>query len=77
VSYINGRNGSRLRKEFNSILRAAFFIMIVLIAFSRKYLGVHTPQDVVIGVLAGMLVMWGTLKLMTWLEAHPEKKTAK
>ena len=45
--------GGAIRKEFNRLLRTAFFIMVVLIAFSRNYLGVHTPQDVIVGVLDG------------------------
>ena len=65
--------GGVIRKEFNKIIRAAFGILVILIAFSRNYLGVHTPQDVLVGMLAGLLVMWGIIKLLKWLETHPEK----
>ncbi len=65
--------GSALRKELPGILRAVLGIIVALIASSRLFLGVHTPQDVLVGAGAGLLVMWLTLRLMRWIEAHPEK----
>ena len=38
--------GGMIRKEFPKILRIFFGLIVVLIAFSRIYLGVHTPQDI-------------------------------
>jgi membrane-associated phospholipid phosphatase len=49
-------------------------ICIALTGFSRNYLGVHTPQDVLVGLLAGFLVVWGMSALFRWLEKHPEKE---
>ena len=48
-------------------------ILVMLVAFSRIFLGVHTPQDILVGAGAGILVMWLTLLLMKWLKEHPEK----
>jgi len=44
-----------------------------LVGFSRLYLGVHTPQDVLVAFIAGMFVMSLTILLLRWVEAHPEK----
>lgn len=33
-------------------------ILILLTGFSRNFLGVHTPQDVIIGLTEGFLVIW-------------------
>ncbi len=65
--------GGAVRKDFPKTLRITLCVIVALVAFSRLFLGVHTPQDVLAGALAGMLVMWLTLKLMKWVEAHPEK----
>ena len=46
--------------------------LIVLTAFSRNYLGVHTPQDVLVGMGLGAAVLFGATRLFTVLEAHPE-----
>ena len=46
--------------------------MIVLTAFSRNYLGVHTPQDVVVGLCLGAAALYGVARLFALLEAHPE-----
>ena len=60
-------------KEFPNILRTVFGITVALVAFSRIFLGVHTPQDILAGAIGGLLVMWLILKLMKWLDKHPEK----
>ena len=65
--------GAGLRKELPRGLRIVLLLIMVLIGFSRNYLGVHTPQDVIVGITAGLLVMWLTGKLLNLLEAHPEK----
>ena len=65
--------GGALRKDMPAPLRYTLGFLILMIAFSRIYLGVHTPQDVLVGAGAGMLVMWGTLKLTEWLRSNPKK----
>ena len=65
--------GSAIRKELNKALRIVLFITVLLVAFSRIYLGVHTPQDISVGVVIGLFVMWLTTKLMYWIDKHPKK----
>ena len=60
-----------VRKDFPLLLRWIMFLIVALVGFSRLYLGVHTPQDVLVGAAYSILVMWLTLKLMRWLEEHP------
>ena len=51
------------------IFLCIFFVLITLIvAFSRNYLGVHTPQDVVIGLLTGYIFVFAFDKLINWCE---------
>ncbi len=49
-------------------------ICLFLTAFSRNYLGVHTPQDVLVGLITGGLVLWGMSALFRFLEKNPEKE---
>ena len=65
--------GGAIRKELSKGLRIVLGVIVVLIAFSRNFLGVHTPQDTLIGVGAGLLVMWLTAKLIAWLDKNPGK----
>ncbi len=46
--------------------------LIVLTAFSRNYLGVHTPQDVVAALCLSAMGLYGVARLFTLLDAHPE-----
>ena len=65
--------GEAVRSDMPKSLRIAAGIMVALVAFSRIFLGVHTPQDVLAGTAAGLLGMWLTFKMMRLLEIQPEK----
>lgn len=65
--------GCVVRKDLSKGFRVVMGLLIVLIGLSRCWLGVHTPQDILVGWVCGMLVMWLIAKLMRWIEAHPEK----
>ena len=65
--------GGAMRKELPAVLRVVLGITAVMIGLSRNFLGVHTPQDVLVGLCAGLLVMWLSLLLMRWVDAHPGK----
>ena len=65
--------GGAVRRDIPRALRTVLSLLVLLVAFSRNYLGVHTPQDVLVGAAAGILVMYLTVKLMHWVKIHPEK----
>ena len=65
--------GGAVRKDLPGALRVVLGLLVLLVGFSRNYLGVHTPQDVLVGIVAGTLVMFLTMKLMQWVKNHPEK----
>lgn len=65
--------GVAVRKGTARGLRILLFVMVALVALSRNYLGVHTPQDVLVGAVASILMMWLTDRLMAWIAAHPDK----
>lgn len=65
--------GGAVRRDIPRVLRVVLGLLVLLVAFSRNYLGVHTPQDVLVGAVAGTLVMYLTMKLMQWVKLHPEK----
>ena len=55
-------------------LSGILVFLILLTGFSRNYLGVHTPQDVLAALLESVLALFAASKLFTYLEAHPEKE---
>ena len=46
------------QKDKRKWLAVLCAVLILLTAFSRNFLGVHTPQDVLIGFLEGCLMIW-------------------
>ena len=65
--------GCAIRRDLPRVLRIATGLICILIALSRNFLGVHTPQDILVGTGTGVLVMWLTFRLLIWIGNHPEK----
>ena len=49
-------------------------LALLLTAFSRNYLGVHTPQDVLVALLESVIALTLVSKALHYLEKHPEKE---
>ncbi len=64
---IPAKDGVKCPKWFSVIL----IILVLLIAFSRNYLGVHTPQDVVVALVIGAAVLFLMSKLMPIIDERP------
>lgn len=60
------------RKEIRwlSVLCA---VMIALTMFSRNFLGVHTPQDVLVGFAETVLVIFLVGKLFKWMDGNEKR----
>lgn len=54
------------RRRWIAVLAAVF---TVLIAFSRVYLGVHYPHDIIVGALVGLLIAYAYVKRAPALES--------
>lgn len=59
-------------KKYKSIVVFSV-IMVLLTMFSRNYLGVHTPQDVIVGALVSLLCAFSMIKLCDYIEENPDK----
>ena len=56
--------------------KALCFAIVVLIGFSRMYLGVHTPLDVGVAFILGLVLMLVLYPLFRDIEAHPKRMYA-
>lgn len=65
---VYGGLGWKLREK-SRVVCFLLFLLSVLVAFSRNFLGVHTPQDVIVGAIEAIVVMAIVEKLMGWAEA--------
>lgn len=66
-----------IAKSFNNkFLRMFLIVLILLIAFSRNYIGVHTPQDVIVALVLGVAVLFFTDKMMNWVDEGKNRDLA-
>ena len=56
-------------KKRHSVVAGLLFVLVFMTMFSRNYLGVHTPQDVLVGLISTAVMMY----LTGWLELWSEK----
>lgn len=54
-------------------LRIFCIVMVALTMFSRNFVGVHTPQDVIVGCLIGIFTTYAISKLEEYIDSHPDK----
>ena len=59
-------------KKYRSIVCFSV-LMLLLTMFSRNYLGVHTPQDVLVGGIASFFCAWSIIKLCDYIDQNPNK----
>ena len=46
------------QKDKRKWLSILCVVLILLTGFSRNFLGVHTPQDVIVGMTESILIIW-------------------
>lgn len=49
------------------------FAAVALTMFSRNYLGVHTPQDVLVGFASSVILMFAAAKIENWSDENPKR----
>ena len=47
---------------------------VMLVGFSRNYLGVHTPQNVFVAICESVICLVVMSKIFSYIEVHPEKE---
>lgn len=57
----------------NKLVRYILIAIVLLVAFSRNYVGVHTPQDVIVSIIVGCILIVSIDKLLKWIEAKPNR----
>ena len=60
-----------LRK--NKLLCISLICLVLLIGFSRLWLGVHTPQDVICGLLIGFVLVFALNPVIKWAEKDSKR----
>ncbi len=50
-----------------------YLFMTFLIMFTRNYLGVHTPQDVIVSFIVATLIIFLNKKVLTWVDGGEKR----
>lgn len=55
----------------NKFIRFISITLVLLIGFSRNYIGVHTPQDVIVSLFLGIFTIWAISKILKLVDKKP------
>jgi membrane-associated phospholipid phosphatase len=65
--------GAPARYFKNTVLRIVFVLLIALTAFSRMYVGVHTPLDVGVSLIVGTVLVFVIYPFFRDMEKKPKR----
>ena len=65
--------GYWLKKQEKKILCVLLFVLALSVMVSRNYLGVHTPQDVLVGFVATLLMMFCANFIENWSDQDTKR----
>ncbi len=65
--------GLAYNKKYPKIFRVLMVILVLLVGFSRNYLGVHTPQDVIVSIVLAVVLLFAFRRLLDWVDQNPTK----
>ena len=68
-----GAVGVWLYKRGKKLMAIISFVFVLLVMFSRNYLGVHTPQDVFVGAASSFVVLFAASKIEDWTDKDPNR----
>jgi len=68
VRGITAISGISIATWKNKFLSLFFILLGFAVLFSRNYLGVHTPQDVIIGCLFSIIYIFAVSKFINWID---------
>lgn len=57
----------------NKLLKCVLFVLVLLVPFSRMYLGVHTPLDVGVSFVLGLILMLAMYPLFRDMDEKPKQ----
>jgi len=57
----------------NKAIRYSMIALMFFVAFSRNYLGVHTPQDVTVSIIVGIFFLWFSKKIFIWTQKEKNR----
>ncbi len=73
VTVTFGSMGMWMKKRGWTIPALLFLLLVPIVMFSRNYLGVHTPQDVVVGFLSSALMVYAARRIEDWTDENPKR----
>lgn len=62
-----GGLGTYYRKRWKALF-VLCWTLVILVGFSRNFLGVHTPQDVIVGLIEGIALVTLVPRLLDWID---------
>ena len=57
----------------SKLLTFSLICLILLVGFSRLWLGVHSPQDVICGLLIGLILVFAVNPIIKWAEKNSKR----